>query len=350
MTDNSTPSEMTAAVWTGPDAVKTRQVPMPQIPEGWALIRIAYNGICGTDLAIMHGKHPRAQAPLIMGHEMSGWVEKAGATGPAAGTLVVVEPLLSCGDCKSCRDGNTHVCRNLGLYGIDTPGGMAEYVALPPQVLHEVPNGVDPLTASLAEPLAVAVHAVELSAMEKGDTVAVFGAGPIGILTALVARHEGAGRVVITEPSDWRRSVAEGMGFDVVPEGSTMLETLATLTDGEGADTTFDTAAHPRVAAQLTDVTRVLGRIVVVGVYKTPAPINLRDVCFKEQTMAGVRVYTTANFTRAIELIASGELGLENFPTKTFGLDQVGAAFHAASSGQDCLKALVTPLTGKADA
>ncbi|WP_430867233.1 zinc-dependent alcohol dehydrogenase [Demequina aurantiaca] len=342
-------TEMTAAVWTGPDAVETRRVPMPEVPEGWALVRMAYNGICGTDLAILHGKHPRAQAPLIMGHEMSGWVQTAGATGPAAGALVVVEPLLSCGDCKSCRDGNAYVCRNLGLYGIDTPGGMAEYVALPPEVLHEVPAGVDPLTASLAEPLAVAVHAVSLSGMAKGDTVAVYGAGPIGVLTALVARHEGAGTVVITEPSAWRRSVAKDLGFTVVPEGSTMAETLAPLTDGEGADTTFDTAAHPSVAAELTDVTRVLGRIVVVGVYKAPSAINLRDVCFKEQTVSGVRVYTTPDVTRAIELIASGALGLDTFPTKTFGLDQVGAAFDAATSGQDFLKVLVTPLNDKAD-
>ncbi|NYI42657.1 zinc-dependent alcohol dehydrogenase [Demequina lutea] len=343
-------TEMTAAVWTGTDAVDTRQVPMPEVPEGWALVRIAYNGICGTDLSILHGKHPRAQAPLIMGHEMSGWIEKAGASGPAVGALVVVEPLLSCGDCKSCRDGHAHVCRNLGLYGIDTPGGMAEYVALPPEVLHVVPEGVDPRTASLAEPLAVAVHAVTLSGMKKGDTVAVYGAGPIGVLTALVARHEGAGCVVITEPSAWRRSVVEGMGFTVVPEGQTMAETLAPFTDGEGADTTFDTAAHPSVAAELTDVTRVLGRIVVVGVYKAPAPIDLRAVCFKEQTMVGIRVYTTPDVVRAIELIAADALGLAAFPTKAFGLDQVSAAFDAATSGQDCLKVLLTPLPGKTDA
>ncbi|WP_372594510.1 zinc-binding dehydrogenase [Actinotalea sp.] len=343
-------SEMTAAVWTATDTTETRRVPMPEVPEGWALVRMAYNGICGTDLAILHGKHPRAQAPLIMGHEMSGWVEQAGASGPAAGALVVVEPLLSCGECRSCRDGNAHVCRRLGLYGIDTPGGMAEYVALPPEVLHEVPEGVDPRTASLAEPLAVAVHAVALSGMQQGDTVAVYGAGPIGILTALVARHEGAGRVVITEPSPWRRSVAESMGFTVVAEGSTMAETLDPLTDGEGADTTFDTAAHPSVAAELTEVTRVLGRIVIVGVYKAPAPIDLRAVCFKEQSIVGVRVYTTPDVTRAIELIASGALGLDTFPTKAFGLDQVGAAFDAATTGQDCLKVLLTPLAGKADA
>ena len=341
---------MRAAVWTATDDVRVQQVPVPEVPEGWALVRIAYNGICGTDLSILHGKHPRAKAPLVMGHEMSGWVERAGASGPAVGALVTVEPLISCGECKACSDGHAHVCRRLGLYGIDAPGGMAQYVALPPEVLHEVPAGVDPRTATLAEPLAVAVHALNLSGMERGDTVAVFGAGPIGVLTAMVARHEGAGQVVITEPSPWRREVAAGLGFTVVPEGSTMAETLAPLTGGEGADTTFDSAAHPSVAAELAAVTRVLGRIVVVGVYKQPTPLDLQAVCFKEQSLVGVRVYTSADMTRAIELIASGALGLERFPTKAFDLADVSAAFEAATSGQDCLKVLVTPLDGEADA
>ena len=341
---------MTAARWLAADTVDVSQVPLPAVPEGWALVRIAYNGICGTDLSILHGSHPRATAPLIMGHEMSGWVEQAGATGPGVGRLVVVEPLISCGVCKACRDGLTHVCRNLGLYGIDAPGAMAQYAALPPEVLHAVPEGVDPRTATLAEPLAVAVHAVDLSGMQAGDTVAIYGAGPIGVLTALVARHAGAAHVVITEPSAWRREVAADLGFTVVAPDSTMVATLAPLTDGEGADTTFDSAAHPSVAAELAAATRVRGRIVVVGVYKKPTAIDLQAVCFKEQSVVGVRVYTSADVTRAIELIATGVLPLEKFPTRAFALDDVAAAFDAATTGQDCLKVLVTPVTGKADA
>jgi 2-desacetyl-2-hydroxyethyl bacteriochlorophyllide A dehydrogenase len=344
-----TSSTMKAAVWVATDEVQVTDVPVPQVPEGWALVKIAYNGICGTDLAILHGKHPRAAAPLIMGHEISGWVERAGATGPSAGTLVVVEPLVSCGECKSCKNGLTHVCRSLGLYGIDAPGGMAQYVALPPEVLHAVPEGVDPRTATLAEPLAVAVHAVDRSGMQPGDVVAVYGAGPIGVLTALVARPAGAGVVVITEPSPWRREVAAGLGFTVVAADSTMADTLAPLTGGEGADTTFDSAAHPSVAAELTAVTRVRGRVVVVGVYKQPTAVDLQAVCFQEQTLVGVRVYTSADVTRAIELIASDALGLGAFPTKAFDLSQVTGAFDAATSGQDCLKVLLTPLTGQAD-
>jgi (R,R)-butanediol dehydrogenase / meso-butanediol dehydrogenase / diacetyl reductase len=340
---------MKAARWTGTGEVQVEDVPVPDVPEGWALVKIAYNGICGTDLAIRQGKHPRATAPLIMGHEMSGWIQRAGSTGPVVGTMVIVEPLISCGECRSCKNGLTHVCRRLGLYGIDAPGGMAQLVALPPEVLHAVPDGVDARTAALAEPLAVAVHAVDLSGMQPGDTVAVYGAGPIGVLTALVARHAGASKVVITEPSPWRREVAAGFGFTVVAQGSTMAAALAPLTDGEGADTTFDSAAHPTVAAELAATTRVRGRMVVVGVYKAPTPLDLQAVCFKEQTVIGVRVYTSADIARAIELIASGVLGLDRFPTKAFDLADVAAAFDAATSGQDCLKVLITPLAGKAD-
>jgi (R,R)-butanediol dehydrogenase / meso-butanediol dehydrogenase / diacetyl reductase len=193
------------------------------------------------------------------------------------------------------------------------------------------------------------VQAVARSGSVSGGTVAVYGAGPIGILVALVARHEGAAAVVITEPSPWRREVAARLGFTVVAPGSTMAQTLAPLTDDEGADITFDCSAHPSVAAQLAAITRVRGRIVVVGVYKAPTTVDLQAVCFKEQTVVGVRVYTTVDLARAIELIASGDLGLDRFPTKAFDLAHVAAAFDAATSGQECLKALLAP-NGQGDA
>ena len=341
--------KMKAAVWMAIDQVSQMDVSVPEVPVGWALVKVAYNGICGTDLSILHGKHPRAKAPLVMGHEISGWVEQAAATGPPRGTLVTVEPLISCGGCKACRTGNSHVCRRLALFGIDTDGGMAEYVALPPEVLHPVPHGVDPRTAAIAEPLAVAVHAVDRSGMKRGDIVAIYGAGTIGVLTALVARHEGASEVVITEPSRWRREVVARLGFTVVPDGSSVARTLAPLTGAEGADTTFDCAGHPSVAAELAATTRVHGRIVIVGVYKEPAALDLQAICFKEQSLVGVRVYTSSDVTRAIELIASDALNMSPFPTKAFDLADTGAAF-AAARGQDCLKVLVTPLHGRADA
>lgn len=341
---------MTAAVWTGARDLQVGTVEAPEVPAGWAVVEVAYNGICGTDLSILRGAHPRAAAPLILGHEIAGWVERPGDSGPDAGALVAVEPLITCGRCWACRTGHRHVCRRLGLYGIDAPGGMAQYVALPPQALHPVPAHVDPRTATLAEPLAVAVHAVRQSGMRPGDTVAVLGAGPIGVLTALVARHEGAGSVVIDEPRQWRRQAAGALGLEVVPEGATMTEVLEAPTGGEGADVTFDSAAHPAVAAQLSNVTRVRGRIVVVGVYKKPTEVDLQAVCFKEQTMVGVRVYTSADMAQAVELIASAALPLGDFPTRALHLTEANRAAAAAAGGEDCLKVLVTPVDGREDA
>jgi len=333
---------MTAVLWTGTDVLETHEVPRPEVPDGWALVEVACTGICGTDLAILHGTHPRATHGLVPGHEIAGRVVTAAPVGPPVGALVVVEPLISCGRCRACRAGATHVCRQLGLFGIDAPGGLARFVALPPQVLHEVPAGIDPQLAALVEPLAVAVHAVDHSGLRAGDVVAIAGAGPIGVLTALVARHAGARAVVVSEPSATRREAARSLGLTVVPEGGSLTASALELTEGEGADVTFDAAGHPAVAPDLTAATRVLGTIVVVAVHKEPVPLDLRDVCFKELTVRGVRVYTSADVRRAIELVADDSLGLAALPTRTYPLAEAAAAFEAASSAA-YLKVFVVP-------
>ncbi|WP_166845420.1 zinc-binding dehydrogenase [Isoptericola sp. BMS4] len=335
------PGTMRAAVWDGPDTITVRDVPMPDVPDGWVLVGVEYTGICGTDLSIVHGSHPRARAGVVPGHEIVGVVADAGTTGLSPGSRVVAEPLISCGECRACRSGSPHVCRDLKLFGIDAPGSLAGHVALPATALHVLPADVPARHAALVEPLAVAVHAVSRSGMQAGDTVAVLGGGPIGVLTALVARESGAEQVVVVEPRAWRRNVIAGLGLDVVPEGVEPAEHIAALTGGEGADTTFDAAGHPAVAAQLPGVTRVLGRIVVVGVYKQPAPVDLQAVCFKEQSLVGVRVYTRDDVARAVRLVADGELGLDRLPVAVFPLDDVAAAFDSAAAGEDNLKVLV---------
>lgn len=336
-------TDMTAAVWTDTETLAIHTVPLPEIPDGFALVKVAHVGICGTDLAIYHGQHPRAQHGLVMGHEIAGWIVDPTRGLDKHGPLVVAEPLISCGSCGTCRSGNPHVCKNLGLYGIDEPGALAEYVALPEETLHRVRPHIDPTVAALAEPLAVAVHALAMSAMRSGDIVGVYGAGPIGLLTAIMARHTGAASVIMTDPSPWRRSVAREFGFTVLEPDQSMEEAALEATDGEGLDIVFDAAGYPPVAAELTKVVRVRGQIVIVGVHKKPAPIDLRDVCFKEIDMVGVRVYTTEDFVEAVALINDGKLELERFPVKSFALEDTEAAFESAARGTDCLKVLVSP-------
>jgi 2-desacetyl-2-hydroxyethyl bacteriochlorophyllide A dehydrogenase len=187
----------------------------------------------------------------------------------------------------------------------------------------------------------VAVHAVALSSLKSGDRVAVFGAGPIGVLTALVARHAGASEVIVIEPSEGRSAVAERLGFSVVPPNADMIEALYALTGGEGADVVFDAAAHPSVAAILPASVRPRGTVVLVGVYKKPAEIDLQAITFKEIKVVGVRVYARADVERAVELIATDALGLALFPIEVFPLEQTRLGFERALSSGNILKVII---------
>ncbi|GAB7191647.1 alcohol dehydrogenase catalytic domain-containing protein [Kineococcus sp. NUM-3379] len=339
--DGAPEGTMRAAVWTGPDRVEARRVPVPQVPDGWALVRTELTGLCGSDFSILHGTHPRAAAPLVMGHETVGTVVTAAPGGPAAGTRVVVEPLITCGTCRPCTSGSSHVCRHLGLYGIDAPGSLAELVALPADRLVPVGPHVPVREAALAEPLAVAVHAVARAGLRGGERVAVFGAGPIGVLTALVARHAGA-QVLVAEPSAPRRAVATALGFAVADPADPLASVLA-ATGGDGADVVFDSAAHPAVAALLPRAARVQGTVVLVGVYKRPVEVDLQAVGFAELTLVGVRVYTRADVERAVDLLESGVLGLDRVPVEVFALEDTDLAFGVAMSAGAVLKVLVSP-------
>lgn len=333
---------MKAAVVVGADQIEISEVPLPEVPEGWALIRTEFTGLCGTDFSILHGTHPRATFPLIMGHEISGVVVRAGDGGPEVGARIVAEPLISCGLCRACRSGNTHVCEQLGLYGIDTPGSLAEFVALPASTLIEVDASAPREQVALIEPLAVAVHAVERSGLRGGESVALFGAGPIGVLTALVAQHRGAASVVIVEPSAERRAVAERLGLATIPPELDAVGEIVRRTGGAGADIVFDTAAHPSVAPLLAASARVLGTIVLVGVYKKPAEMDLQRITFSENTIVGTRVYTREDMEAAASLVEQDVLGLGRLPVSVYPLEQAAEAFSEATSAGAALKVLVS--------
>ena len=194
--------EMKAAIWSGIDTVEHVVRPIPKISEGEVLLKVEAVGICGTDMAIFAGKHPRAKAPLIMGHEAGGTIVDIAGEAPAGvatGSRATFYPLLSCHECSTCRSGNTYVCENLKLIGIDRDGAMAEYVAVPADSVIPIPEHWNRNRAALIEPVAVAVHAVRRSSMKVGDSVFVTGAGIIGIVTAQMAKAAGAVQVIIAD-------------------------------------------------------------------------------------------------------------------------------------------------------
>jgi (R,R)-butanediol dehydrogenase / meso-butanediol dehydrogenase / diacetyl reductase len=319
---------MRALAWPGGDGAALREVDPPQARPGWLLVDVAYCGLCGTDLHICAGEHPRAQPGIVLGHEMSGRIaSNDGAL--ARGTNVVINPLLPCGVCDTCRAGQPHTCRNLRLIGIDEAGGAAERVAVPETNVVPVDGDIDLRRLAFAEPLAVAVRAVRRAGLKLGERVLVVGGGPIGLAVAACARLAGAASVVVVEPSAARRAVAAELAFDVAEDPA-----------GASADVVFDAAAHPAVAARWAEPLGPGGRVVVVGVYGKPTPVDLQAATFKELTIVGTRVYSNADVDAAIDLIVSGRFDPEPLLTRDLPLDDAADAVPLLREGRE-LKVLL---------
>ena len=241
--------KMKAAVFMGKEKLEVREVDVPEITEEEALIRVKFAGICGTDIHIFAGKHPRVKAPLIMGHEFSGEIAKIETKRRKdfkKGNRVVAEPLISCGECFACKSGFAHVCQKLGLYGIDKDGAFAQYVKIPVDKLFKIPLNINFDVAALIEPIAVAVHAVRTSSLKMGDIVCVQGGGPIGLLTALVAKLSGSANVIICEKQPFRIKLAKGFGLQVIDvNDKDPVAEILKLTRGRGADVVFEAAGFP---------------------------------------------------------------------------------------------------------
>ena len=339
---------MRAAVWTAPDTIETAAAARAGNPRWLGAGPDGNDRTVRLDFSILHGTHPRAEAPLVMGHEITGVVEVAAETGPAAGTRVTVEPLIHCGECHPCSGGDTHVCRALKLYGIDVAGSLAEYVALPASALIPVSNAVPLQEAALAEPLAVAVHAVSRAGLTGGERVVIFGAGP--------DRHpDGAGGTASgrRQRPDFGtvrgpRQVAEELASPRWPPGRTRSRPSWRPPAGDGADIVFDSAAHPSVAAMLPRAVRVRGTIVLVGVYKKPVELDLQALTFAENTVVGRPGLHQGGRGTAVELIESRELGLDRIPTQVFALEDASAAFEQAMASGRVLKVFVSPAAAPA--
>ncbi len=340
------PDTMKAAIYAGPGKVKNIVRDIPEPDHGEALIRIESVGICGTDIAIFSGKHPRAKAPLIMGHEVGAVVAGIAGEKPAGidtGTRVTFFPLINCGVCATCKSGKTYVCEKLGLIGIDSDGGMAEFAVVPSEALIPVPQNWDKRWAALMEPVAVAVHSVRRSSIMPGDKVLVTGAGIIGNLCAQMAAAAGATHVVIADINPYRLEIAKGLGMRTVDLTKEDINAVTSeVTGGTGFDVTMECSGSAPAQKTVTDCTRVLGEIIIVGMPKEPPPVDLRMVTFKELTLVGTRVYERVDFERSIELVAQGRVKVDNLISHEFPIEKVSEAFELMMKGAESLKILLT--------
>jgi len=340
---------MKALVWKGPHDLRVEEVAKPNIESDEALVQVIYNGICGTDMTIQKGGHPRAKPPLIPGHEIVGRIvgmksrSRQRHRGLRRGDRIAIRPIISCGKCLACRSDQSHVCRNLRLPGIDFNGGCAEYLKVPTEILHRIPEYAKDEEVALVEPLAVAIHAISrIHNPTKKSKILIQGAGPIGTLIGLVLRYQGHRRVTVSDISQFRLGIAKKIGLGILDASDPDFKSNALgLASPEGFDILFEASGSKPSALNLTDLLRVQGTAAIVGVHSEPAPVNLTQVAFKELSLIGTRVYTAQDFEKAIRLASTNRLGLQRLVTHIISLQDSPKGFEAMADTQSSLKVLI---------
>ena len=329
---------MKAAVIKSANTVGVFDLERPKIKKGHVLLKIAYSGFCGpTDMGIIEGLHPRAKFPLVFCHEFSGVIEETGeGVSFKKGEEVTVNPLITCNECHTCRQGNSYVCESLKLIGIDCNGGFAEYCLVPQENLVRLPSGMPLKLAALAEPVAVGIHAVRGSVFKTGDAVMVFGAGPIGLITATCLKTAGAGEIIVVERDEKRLAFAKSFGFKVLSDLEGFKKSGRVI-----VDQIFDTTGAPALLSYAVDLVKIKGFIAIVGKFDEPAPVNLHDVLFKELTIKGFRVYRSEEFEHAVKLISQNPQYFEKLITDVYSLDQINEAIDAFKTRGNLCKIMI---------
>lgn len=311
--------------------------------QGEVRIKVAYCGVCGTDVHIYHGMmDKRVNIPETIGHEMSGVIDALGqgVTGFEVGEKVVVRPLDNRGE-KPSDKGYSHICEDLKFIGIDSPGAMQQYWNVPAFTLHKLPSDTDLRLAALVEPLSVACHDVRLSELKAGETAVVLGGGPIGMLVAMVARHKGAS-VIISEVNSVRIKMARELGFTVVNPAETDLVTqVRAQTENRLADVVFEVAGVQPAIDVMTAVAGIRGRIVMVAIHGQPKAVNLFHFFWKELKLIGARVYEKEDYEEAIHLVTQKQLPFEAMITAVEPLTNIQNVFENIDKNPDGMKVLM---------
>jgi threonine dehydrogenase-like Zn-dependent dehydrogenase len=324
---------MRAAVTQGLGAVLLEDRPGPARPTaGQTVVRVEAVGICGSDLHLLAGDlgdTHQGLLPRVQGHEFSAVVEVAdpAGSGPAPGSRVAVWPVLACGQCRPCRDGRVNVCRRLALIGVHRDGALQELLTVPTSSVVATPT-LTSVRAALVEPVSIGVHAAARARVAPGETVVVFGAGPIGVAAALAARDRG-GDVLVIDPVEARRELLAQAGFAVRwAEGAELAEQVAAHSGPDGPDVVVDTTGRAALLPTVLDLAGHGGRVVVVGLTSATAPTSPGPIPVKELDVLGVSCCLRDEFAAAAELVARHPALIDSLVSHMFPLDEVAGALR----------------------
>jgi len=325
---------MDALVLHGVGDARFEKVPKPEPAPGEVLVRVAFCGVCGSDIprTFVKGTY---HFPTICGHEFAGTVEACGdeVDDYAAGDRVVVFPLLWCGRCASCELGNYVQCSDYDYYGSRRDGAFAEYVAVPPRNLVGVPEGVSLEAASMTEPAAVALHALQRAGGGfVGESVVIFGAGPIGLMGAQWARMMGAAQVILFDLVPEKLEMANRLGFELAFDAREVdaVEKVLEMTGGHGAEVCVEGAGVPVTLTQAIASARVGGRVVIMG--NPSADVTLPAALISQAMRRELDILGTWNSSFSVHgnnddwravlgAVASGTVDLDSLVSHRVGLE-----------------------------
>jgi 2-desacetyl-2-hydroxyethyl bacteriochlorophyllide A dehydrogenase len=327
---------MKAAVLNNKADLSVIELPDPVPGPGEVVVEITLAGVCGTDYSLYHGKFD-VPLPVVPGHEGMGAVRDIGlgVTNVDLGQRVVIQPNFACWECNLCAKGMDNICSQKVRLGLDINGVFAKYVKVPSRYVWPVPGNLDDRTAVLAEPLAVAAHALKILPPGKGDRVLVIGAGVIGIMTLLLAKLQGA-HVSISDLLKEHLAMAEKMGAD-----NTYKVGGANKPESSSFDLIYETAGAPTGLADAIELAAPGGRIALLGLPGADHPVFYTTIVRKELTVVGSMIYTD-EFPGVLEILEAGQIDPTPLITDVIGLDDLDSTIKNFNA-PDRFKILVSP-------
>ena len=325
-----------------PGTLALRDMVKPEPGNGEVVVQVKATGICYTDISILENRYKGRKPvpiPVILGHEGAGVIAEVGegVDNVSVGDRVGLEALFGCGRCYNCLNGNKNMCTDWGHIGITCDGTFAEYVALPADLAHKLPDDVSFVDAAFLEPMSLTVRTLEHVEPMVGDTVAIIGPGSIGMLHLQALKAAGAGKVIVIglDQDKKRFEIAEKLGADHIINGSRedVVKRVRDLTNGLGADIVVETANSPKVLPLAIDMAAARGRIALFGLYPeaTISPVNL--------LRSGLSVFgdvglVPRHFLRAMRWVECKKVLAEPLITRRFSLEECKEAFESVRTGE----------------
>lgn len=320
---------MRAAVLHGPFDLRIEEINKPICGQDEAIIKVKAIGICGGDVHFYEGTHPYKNYPRIHGHELSGVIDEIfeNDRGLKKGDPVVLEPLIACGKCYPCRIGKYNCCVDLKVIGAHIDGGFAEYIAVPVNRIHRIPDSLPFDIASLCEPYSIGAQCVKRATVVKEDTVAIIGAGAIGLTVLDFVKKIGA-KALVADVHPYRIEMAKSFGADITvnSKDQDIYESIMKFTDNEGCSVVMEATGVAKVMENTENLVAAGGRILIVGLTNEKVAFSGINFTRREMTILGSR-NSAGVFPFVIDAVSSGEMYAEKMITRKFDFDEIVDAF-----------------------